>query len=177
MAVALDRRRARSAVRRRGSAAVPLALVLIALVSTALACGGDDAGSSAPNTLHMRYVAKMVRCRTPEAVEDPDVPGQCIVLGDSLFGPSDFTKPVVKDDAALGSGVGVTLTSNARNVFLRNFETIAPNSLTAPGGRLMFVFDGRPLRWTLLPGPDANLLVVTGDKGLAGRIVASLHGQ
>jgi hypothetical protein len=150
--------------------------VLIALVSTALACG-DDAGSSAPNTLHMQYVARMVRCGTPEAVEDPDVPGHCIVLGNSLFDPSDFTNPVVKHDAALGSGVGVTLTSNARNVFVRVFETIAPNSLTAPGGRVTFVFDGRPLRWALLPGPDANLFVATPTESFAERIAASLRDQ
>jgi hypothetical protein len=151
-------------------------VVLLVLVGTALACSGDDAGSSAHDALSMRYVARRVECGADQAVDDPQAPGQCITLGDSLFGPSDFTNPIVKHHAALGSGVEVTLTSGARDVLVHDLENIAPNAQTDPDARLTFVFDGRALPWTLLPGPDADLLVVTPSTKLAERIVASLQG-
>jgi hypothetical protein len=176
MAVAPDGRRARSGLRQWRSA-VPLALVVTALVSVAMACGGDDAGSSGPDTLHMQYVARTMGCGTPEAIEDPNAPGRCIMLGDSLFGPSDFTNPVVKHDAVFGQGVQVTLTSRARAIFVRDFDSIASNAEADAGVRLTFVFDGQPLRWTLLPGPDANLFIVAPDTELAERIVRSIDHQ
>lgn len=150
-------------------------MVVGAIVITAVACSEGDAGSSARDALHMQYVVKTADCGVSDAVEDPDAPGHCIILGDALFDPSDFTNPVVKHDAALGTGVGITLTSRARDIFARNLETIAPNAQTDTGARLTFAFDGTPLRWTLLPGPDANLFVVTPTNTIAERIAASLR--
>jgi hypothetical protein len=125
----------------------------------------------------MQYIARTVGCGAPQALKDPYVPGQCIILGDLLFGPKDFVNPVVKHDSERGSGVGVTLTSRALAVFQHEIETLAPNAPPAPGTRLTFVFNRRPLRWTLLPGPDANLFVVTPNDRLAQRIVASLQSH
>ena len=97
------------------------------------------------------------------------------MLGGLQFGPEDFLNPVVQHDPERGSGVRVTLTSRARAVFQHEIESLAPNAPPGPGTRLAFVFEGRPLQWTLLPGPDAHLLVVTPNDRLAQRIVASLH--
>jgi hypothetical protein len=154
-----------------------LAVAVIALIGTTIACGTGGAGSSAPNTLHLQYVVRSVGCGAPQAVEDPDAPGHCVVLGNSLFGPSDFTTPVVKHDAVRGVGVGITLTSSARAVFVRDFDTIARSAPDDADARLTFVFDGQALEWTLLPGPDANLLVVTPNATVANRIVASLQDR
>jgi hypothetical protein len=144
------------------------------LVIAAAACSGNHSGASAPDTLSLRYVAKSVECGTPQAVDDPDTPGRCIVLGESLFGPHDLTKPVVRIDGANGPGVAVTLADSAREYLAHHPEMLAPNTADVPGPRLTFVFDGQPLPWMLLPGPAANFFVATPSTNLAQRIVASL---
>jgi hypothetical protein len=163
---------------RRRALAASRAVLVLALVSSASACGDGGSGSSAPSGLYLQRIVRSVRCGAPQAlVDDPFKPGRCVALGDVQLGPKDFVHPVVEQDPARGSGVGLTLTKAAAALFRREIASLVPGAPSAPGSGLTFVFDGRPLRWTLLPGPDTRVFVVTPDDTVAQRIVASLQSQ
>jgi hypothetical protein len=114
-------------------------------------------------------------CSSPGSVNDPAIPGKCIVLGDTQLGPADFTNAHKVNDPRLGPGVEVGVTEKSKLVLLN--DALAPG---APNTTLYrFFFNGGPVV-VGFTSPQAQssitLFVRTPTAKLANEIVASVHG-
>ena len=91
-------------------------LLIVLIGATLLGCSaGAKDGSS--DGLEFHAVASSAPCDTPHAVRDPARPGSCILLGDLVFGPADFTHAIVINEPPNVLGVGLTLDSHSADTF------------------------------------------------------------